>query len=84
MTTKQQTLFMATDLPMNFNIERPKFQKMLFIVNALEQGWSIKKQKNSYMFSKKHEGKKEFFTENYLETFIRSNNDIQSILDKIK
>ena len=54
-------------------INKPMFQKMLFITNALEQGWSVKKSKDSYIFTKKHEGKKEIFAENYLETFVASN-----------
>jgi hypothetical protein len=46
---------------------------MLFITNALENGWTIKKLNDSYIFTKKHEGKREVFQENYLETFLRTN-----------
>ena len=42
-------------------------------MNALEKGWSIKKAQESYIFTKKHENKKEIFQENYLEEFIQSN-----------
>lgn len=52
-----------------------KFQKMLFIMNALEKGWSVKKSQDSYIFTKKHENRREIFQENYLETFIHSNFD---------
>jgi hypothetical protein len=55
------------------NIERPKYQKMLFITNALENGWTVKKSNDSYIFTKKHEGKREVFQENYLENFIKTN-----------
>jgi hypothetical protein len=55
------------------HIERPKYQKMLFLTNALENGWTIKKLNDSYIFTKKHEGKREVFQENYLETFLRTN-----------
>ena len=50
-------------------------------MNALEKGWSVRKSKDSYIFTKKHENKKEIFQENYLETFIASNfsNDFVSI-----
>ena len=45
----------------NFKIDAIKFQKMLLLYNSIEQGWSVKKQNNSYVFSKKHEGKKEVY-----------------------
>ena len=44
-----------------------------FIWNALETGWTIKKKKDSYIFLKDHEGKKEVFTESYLRAFIVQN-----------
>ena len=54
-------------------LDRLKYQKMMFIMNALDFGWTIKKSDESYIFTKKHEGKKEIFHENYLETFIKTN-----------
>ena len=50
-----------------------QLQKMMFISNALDKGWSIKKVNNVYVFTKKHENKKEVFEEKYLETFIVGN-----------
>jgi hypothetical protein len=44
--------------------------KMQFITNALEKGWSVKKRNDSYIFTKKHEGKREVFQNNYLDTFV--------------
>ncbi len=61
------------ELPPNLQISKPIFQKMLFLTNALEQGWTVKKTKDSYIFTKKHENKREIFQENYLETFVASN-----------
>jgi hypothetical protein len=49
------------------------YQKMMFIMNALDGGWKVKKMENSYVFTKKHENRKEIFKEDYLETFILSN-----------
>ena len=49
---------------------------MVFITNALENGWTVKKKDNQYIFTKKHEGKKEIFNENYLENFIKENFDM--------
>jgi hypothetical protein len=54
-------------------LDRLKYQKMMFIMNALEYGWTIRKSEDSYIFTKKHEGKKEVFHENYLESFIKTN-----------
>ena len=46
---------------------------MVFITNALEQGWTIKKKEDSYIFTKKHENRREIFQENYLESFVKTN-----------
>ena len=62
------------------DIDKIKFQKMIFLYNALENGWSIKKRKDSYIFTKNHEGKKEIFEESYLSIFMRDNSDINNIL----
>lgn len=48
-------------------------QKMVFLFNALEDGWNIKKHKDSYIFTKKHEGKKEIFNDDFLKRFIERN-----------
>jgi len=50
-----------------------KFRKMNFIFNALEKGWSIKKKKNNYVFTKNHNNKKEIFLDNYLKKFLENN-----------
>lgn len=47
--------------------------KMLFIFNSLENGWKIKKINDKYIFSKKHENKKEVLLDNYLNNFIKEN-----------
>ncbi len=51
-------------------------QKCVFIMNALEGGWKVKKRKGSYIFSKKHEGRKEIFKDGYLETFLTENMNV--------
>ncbi len=57
-----------------------KFQQMMFLCNALNEGWSIKKRKNSYIFTKNHEGKKEVFEETYLLDFMKKNMDFNKLL----
>ena len=54
-------------------VSRAFVTKMGFIHNALESGWSVKKNKESYIFTKKHEGKKEMFSDSYLSTFVKDN-----------
>jgi hypothetical protein len=54
-------------------LDKVQFQKMVFIMNALDTGWSVKKNEESYIFTKKHENKREVFMEKYLENFIISN-----------
>ena len=51
----------------NIKNDKATLQKMIFLINALEDGWSVKKDKESYVFTKKHENKREIFQENYLE-----------------
>ena len=64
----------------NYKIDNTFFQKMVFVFNALEEGWSIKKKDGSYTFSKKHENKKEVFHEDYLIKFMQEKFDIDKIL----
>jgi hypothetical protein len=62
------------NLPEKLVIDNTKLQKMLFINNAIEDGWEIKMNKdNVYTFSKKHENKKEIFNDKYLMEFIKKN-----------
>lgn len=59
--------------------DKKEFQKIMFIMNAIEKGWTIKKTEESYIFTKKHEGKKEIFQSDYLEKFIESNIDMNTL-----
>jgi len=64
----------------NLKVDGIQFQKMLMLYNALDEGWSIKKRGQSYVFQKNHEGKKEILDESYLLTFMKSNFDISKII----
>ena len=64
----------------SLEIDKMKFQKMVFLYNALDNGWSIKKKQNSYIFKKNHEGKKEILKETYLSIFMKDNSDINKLL----
>jgi hypothetical protein len=57
----------------HIELERKILIKMNFIYNAIQDGWSVKKQQDTFIFSKKHEGKKQIFQPEYLEQFIEKN-----------
>lgn len=57
----------------NLKIDLIKFQKMRLLFNALEDGWSIKKRNDTYVFTKNHEGKREVLHESYLSKFMMTN-----------
>jgi hypothetical protein len=64
----------------NLKVDAIKFQKMLLLFNSIEQGWSVKKRGDSYVFIKSHEGKKEVLEDSYLLRFMKSNLDLNKIV----
>jgi hypothetical protein len=64
----------------DINMNNEKFQKMVFVFNAINDGWTIKKRNDSYIFIKNHEGKKEIFHDSYLATFMKDNFDMSKLL----
>jgi hypothetical protein len=64
----------------NLKIDIMKFQKMLLLFNSIEQGWSVKKRDDSYVFTKSHEGKKEVLEDSYLKKFMKTNLDLNKII----
>lgn len=64
----------------NLKIDNQKFQKMILLYNAIEEGWTIKKKNNSYVFTKNHENKREVFDDEYLKKFMKTNLDLVKIL----
>ncbi len=64
----------------NLEMDKLKFQKMVFLFNALDNGWSIKKRQDSYIFTKNHENKKEVFDESFLAIFMKDNSNINRFL----
>jgi len=50
-----------------------EYKKMLFLYNAVNSGWSIYKNEDYYIFKKKHQNKKEVFSDTYLQEFICKN-----------
>lgn len=65
----------------NNQLDLIKFQKMVFLFNAVENGWHIKKKNKAYIFSKKNENK-EAMDEDYLSKFIKEHIDLNTIIIK--
>ena len=63
----------------NIKIDIIQFQKMILLFNSIEQGWSVKKRDESYIFSKPHENKKEVLEDSYLIKFMKTNLDVKKI-----
>lgn len=55
------------------NNTKISLSKLMFINNALNDGWTIYKQENKYIFKKKHHNTKEFFEDDFLDKFIEKN-----------
>ena len=63
------------------DIDKTTLHKMILLFNALEDGWTIHRNNQSYVFSKNHEGKKEILLDSYLLKFMKANLDLSKILD---
>jgi hypothetical protein len=66
----------------NIEFDKICFQKMIFIYNALQDGWVVKKKDSVYIFTKKHENKKEVYLDTFLNNFISKNSDINRVMQK--
>jgi hypothetical protein len=51
-------------------MDQQTFNKMLFIYNAVQEGWTVQNKGSKYIFTKKHEGKREVFQEDFLQQFV--------------
>ncbi len=80
MADSLNTLTINKNLQENLDISCIKLQKMGFLYNALENGWTIKKQSDYYIFTKNHEGKKEVYLDSYLKGFMEENFDIEKLI----
>ena len=63
------------------DIDKTTLHKMILLFNALEDGWTIQRNSQSYVFSKNHEGKKEILLDSYLLKFMKTNLDFSKILE---
>ena len=67
----------------NLGLDINSMYKMLFIYNAINEGWTVKKlNNNKYEFKNNDkEIKKEFILENFLDKFIDNNLTIDNIIN---
>lgn len=47
--------------------------KSLFVLSAIDKGWTVKKRNNKYIFTKKHRNNKEIFSDAFLQRFMEEN-----------
>ena len=68
------------DQKTEIKMDNIQFQKMSFIMNAINDGWIVKKDHDSFVFTKPHHGKEEIYKDDYLTTFIRDNINYKKLL----
>ena len=63
------------------NFENTQIQKMIFIFNAVNDGWTVKKlDVDTYEFNMdKEKIKKEIVLDDYLKKFIKNNLDVEKL-----
>jgi hypothetical protein len=55
-------------------------KQMIFIANALENGWSVRKAGKNYVFTDRLEGRSEVYEAGFLDAFVRENTDMRTFL----
>jgi hypothetical protein len=50
-----------------------KIYVMHFVMNTLENGWTIRKKNNNFVFRKKHKNRDEVYSDDYLINFLKIN-----------
>ena len=59
------------DIESNKNsLNNKDFSKIIFIFNAIEDGWSVKKKDGKYIFSKHKSKEKRVYHDKFLEEFV--------------
>jgi hypothetical protein len=67
---------------MNNNFEIIDLQKMIFIYNALQKGWSVKKIKDDKFEFKKTKNAEVLDLDQYMKDFISTNLNIDNLIKK--
>ena len=77
-SSNSSDIFLNNNLTIQ-NIDSQNLKKMAFIYNALDEGWQVVKKTDRYIFSKKHEGRKEIFEDDFLARFVANNLDLGTL-----
>jgi hypothetical protein len=70
-------------IPEKIKLDSLELQKMIFIFNALEEGWQIKKDNDKYIFIKQHKNQQEIYLDKYLDDFIKNNLNVNFTISNI-
>jgi len=65
----------------DLKIDNKEFHKLIFIYNALQDGWTIKKREERYIFTKHNNKDKEVYMDNFLKKFIIKNFNIDKFIE---
>ena len=79
-SSKSSDIFLNNNLTIE-NIDSQNLKKMAFIYNALDEGWQVVKKTDRYIFTKKHEGRKEVLSDDYLKKFIVKNFSLDKLIN---
>ena len=79
-SSKSSDIFLNNNLTIQ-NIDSQNLKKMAFIYNALDEGWQVVKKTDRYIFTKKHEGRKEVLSDDYLKKFIVKNFSLDKLIE---
>jgi hypothetical protein len=62
----------------SIKVDTFKYYKMLLLFNSIEEGWTVKKSNESYVFKKNHENKREILEDSYLLNFMKLNLELNN------
>lgn len=62
----------------SIKVDTFKYYKMLLLFNSIEEGWTVKKINESYVFKKNHENKREILEDSYLLNFMKLNLELNN------
>ncbi len=68
--------YMIENQKININSEiNNKIYVMHFVMNTLENGWTIRKKNDNFVFRKKHRNRDEVYSDDFLRNFLKINSN---------
>ena len=75
--------YMIENQKIDVNSElKNKIYVMHFVMNTLENGWTIRKKNDNFVFRKKHKNRDEVYSDDYLINFLKINIKVDGQIDK--